>query len=219
MTTVQISDDLRFTFEADDQPEDPREGQPGVSVHVLHGYTRHEEPTPGEDSRAERIEIIKEQTWRDSEVRDAVSKHMERAGITHIIRHDERGATVWYIELDTEAQNVQLAPEWDAAAYLRSEVDIYYRWADGNVDQIVMERREHYVRMIDGVVYSDLYKNSWEQDDVIGGIYHDSLDDADLAETALNAGFDLTEEEERAIEEFIEKRNAEHSARKAALNG
>lgn len=165
---IQVDDDTRVAVYPDPDAENPRSWQEGISVHALHRRHRYIPPDAGTDSHGAALDRILDGA-STSHVEDAIALHFQRANLPHRITASEAGEFVWYLEPETVAENLALAPLWSPLDLLDAAIAEYEQWANGEVYTVTLEKRVGWTRADD----PEISRETWEVADMISGCFLD----------------------------------------------
>lgn len=170
---IQINEDTRIVVKYDQDAEDPRNWDPGVSVHPIRTNARYHRIDAGTNSHEHQLDEIIEhvpEMQRD----DALARHFERAKLPFRIvsmmsGRDWIGDYVWYAEPETVAENMELAPLWNGLDLVDGCIEQYRAYLDGEVYGVILEKRVTWQRADD----PDVTQETWEHEDSVWGCYLD----------------------------------------------
>lgn len=198
---IQVDDDTRVAVYPDPDAENPRSWQEGISVHALRRKGGYNAPDAGTNSHGAALDEILDGA-SSSQVEGAIALHFQRANLPHRITASEAGEFVWYLEPETVAENLALAPLWNGLDLLDGVIAEYEQWANGEVYIVAVEKRTRWARLDQNgepvfIADADIIPitlTTWEEVELIGGCY---LDDDYTARQVAAEHFDIPAPTER----------------------
>lgn len=171
--TVKVNEKKRIVIDNDQDAENPRTEQWGVSVFQIAESPKYIDILPGKNSLFLELGEILEKTDDVS----AFEQFCEKKGLTYRTTNTERGVYIWYVE--PEATETVKDPE----EFLDGCINWYNEWADGSVYILTLQELVAW--------HNDKgeTKEDWEDVDSIAGVYIDIYNDDEVIKTAKDQGF------------------------------
>jgi hypothetical protein len=170
--TVKVDEKKRIVIDYDQDAENPRTEQWGVSVFQIAESPRYIDILPGKNSLFLELGEILEKTDDVS----AFEKFCKRKHIAYRVTNTERGTYIWYVE--PKATDIKNPEE-----FLDGCIDCYNEWADGNVYILTLQT------LVTWHNDKGATKEDWEDVDSIAGVYIDIYNDDEVIRTAKEQGF------------------------------
>ena len=178
VNVVSIDENTRIVVDYGMDATCPREYEDDISVFCIGKHPKFASIAEGKGTHNEALQDIVDKTGADTlKVIDNVTGYLREAGVSYVTSLADRGMHVWYWDGNSLEDNI-------AKARLRSSIERYNAWAQGDVYDMYVERRRTWTAQDN----PNDTMHTWEYEDGVYGEYCDALDDEEVKAIAMDCG-------------------------------